>query len=734
MKERILPRNLAERWARVPLPAWVAECCRLPRNSTVQSLATAALPPISDGASRAAIEFFVAELLRTRLGEIADLRAFPRGIVIDKEFLAKADCSTRAMNALRQAGLLKNPSLLSNVTYGELRKIRGLGVRSLLSLALCSEALTSLRVAEPNESQAYSTSAADLSAIRGVLQELADSDSAEIISGGDPRFSDLIPADVDSLAAFSRYVLAEIVTQRDAGTTQLALPIDLPDLPHESASLLQWLSEIKTRIKQIEMLTLEDLLSQYLRACTGFAGQRLDAMLARLGWAGSPPTTLEEAGQLLNVTRERIRQIEKKVRNRLPSTPVFAPTLSRAVTALLNAIPIETEKATSLLRERGFSKRKFSPESLLAAATDLGFDPPFAVSTAGALRMVTRATYPEHTRLILSIARKKSGASGVASSVDVAAKVTQMTDGMCSSEEVQKTLEASAKFSHLTGPWYWATDIPEGRNRLVNICRKMLSATSPISISRLREGVKREYMFRNLSSPGRFDLRVPPTEVMRTFLTAHPEFLVDEDMVRPAAPLDYRRELGEVDSVLVDVLRSNPSAVLDRTSIVSECMRRGLNPLSTNTVMAHSCIVEHVDTNIWALCGADINPAAIEALRKANALRPKEVRIRNYGWTADGRLWIAAFVPPATQAAQIGCPAASREYLAGQKFVASMPDGTPCGTLGVTKDGLIYGFTTFQRLSGWDPGDVIVVEFNLENRTAKLILGNEELLDVYEKD
>ncbi len=638
------------------------------------------------------------------------------------------------MNALRQAGLLKNPSLLSNVTYGELRKIRGLGVRSLLSLALCSEALTSLRVAEPNESQAYSTSAADLSAIRGVLQELADSDSAEMISGGDPRFSDLIPADVDSLAAFSRSVLAEIVTQRDAGTTQLSLPIDLPDLPHESASLFQWLSDIKTRIKQIEMLTLEDLLSQYLRACTGFTGQRLDAMLARLGWAGSPPTTLEEAGRLLGVTRERLRQIEQKVRNKLPSSPVLVPGLSKAITVLVDVIPIEVEKAAAILAEKGLSKSEFHPESLLAAASDLGFDPPFAISTVGSLQMVTRSAYPEHTRLILSIGRKKSGASGVASVVDVAAKVAQVTNGLCSPEEVQKTLEASANFGHLTGPWYWAKDISERRNRLVNICRKMLSATSPISISRLREGVKREYMFRNITSSGRYDLRVPPTEVMRAFLTAHPEFVVEQDVARPAVPLDYRRELGEADSVFVDVLRSNPSAVLDRASIVSECMRRGLNPASINAALTYSCIVEHVDTNIWALRGADVNPAAVEALRKANALRPKEVRIRNYGWTADGRLWIAAVVPPATQAAVIGCPAGSREYLAGRKFVAAMPDGTPCGTLGVTKDGVAYGFATFQRLSGCDPGDVVVVEFNLEASTATLILGNDELLDTYEKD
>jgi hypothetical protein len=60
-----------------------------------------------------------------------------------------------------------------------------------------------------------------------------------------------------------------------------------------------------------------------------------------------------------------------------------------------------------------------------------------------------------------------------------------------------------------------------------------------------------------------------------------------------------------------------------------------------------------------------------------------------------------------------------------------MGDGTSCGTLGVTDEGMVYGFSTFQQLSDCDPGDIVVVEFNLSASTATLVLGNEELLDVY---
>jgi hypothetical protein len=260
----------------------------------------------------------------------------------------------------------------------------------------------------------------------------------------------------------------------------------------------------------------------------------------------------------------------------------------------------------------------------------------------------------------------------------------------------------------------------------------MLSVTSPISVGRVRDGVKREYTFRNLSGPQKYDLRVPPADVLRAFLKDHPDFVVDDnDMVRPARPIDYRQELGVSDQILVEVLRSNPSAVLDRATILGECVARGVNLPTLSISLTYSCLVEHVDVNIWCLRGADVNPAAVEALRRANALRPREKRVRDFGWTPDGKLWIATVVPPSTQTFVFSAPAGTRSFLAGRKFAAVSHDAVPYGTLGVTDDGMVYGLSTFQSQSDCDPGDILVFEFDLAESKATLILGDEELLDRY---
>jgi len=745
----------------------VVECCGLPTNSTVGHLGAATLP--SDSAARAAVEFFVAELIKVRWREIAELRVFPSGIAVDRYSLERAGCQTRVISALGQAGLLNKPQQLLSVTYGQLFQIRGLGVKSILNIAFGLETITTAPVTKPLDSEskqepgvelvaiaaelqqladhepgvdlevvlaslqaiAGEEAGVDVEVVRAALQQLADSDWAETIFGTDPRFRNVLPANGDSLATNAGAILGVIRLSGTIETAQLPLPFILPLVPSDIPAVFRWLADVQHRVDQIESLFLEDLLSQYLEACSKLEGERLAAMLARLGWSGKSAETLEDAGRMLNVTRERMRQIEKKVRDRLPPPPVFVPALSKAIAALADAAPIGVAKASTLLKEKGFTRKEFSPESVLAAAIDLGLEPPIAITSAKGLRMVTRVSNSANMPIILTMARKKSGASGIVSCVDVAAKISLTTPTECTTEEVTETLKASPRFRHLFGTWFWANDLPVGRNRLVNVCRRMLSVTSPISIARLRDGVKREYTFRNLTGSGKYDLRVPPVDVIRAFLSDHPDFVVDGDSVRPAAPLDYRRELGESDRLLVDVLRSSPSAVLDRATIVRECLKRGAPAPTVNAGLSYSCVVEHVDVNIWALRGADINPAAIEALRRANALRPKETRVRNFGWTPDGKLWIAAVVPPVTQASVFGCPAGARKFVTGQKFTASTPDGVPCGTVGVTNEGLAYGFGVFQRLSGWEPGDIVVVEFDLVERKATLVLGSEELLDAY---
>jgi hypothetical protein len=184
------------------------------------------------------------------------------------------------------------------------------------------------------------------------------------------------------------------------------------------------------------------------------------------------------------------------------------------------------------------------------------------------------------------------------------------------------------------------------------------------------------------------------------------------------------------DSILVDVLRSSPACLLDRTSFWTECDRRSMNSNTFSLYLTYSPVIVHLGTDIWSLRGVRVDPTAVEALLAANALRKKEKRVLDHGWTAGGQLWVAMRVPATTSGVVFSIPGAIRRYVSGRQFLARDDDGIVHGTVRINDEGASYGFGSFLRQRGGDEGDILIAEFNLEaNGGALLRLGNDELLE-----
>ncbi len=261
-------------------------------------------------------------------------------------------------------------------------------------------------------------------------------------------------------------------------------------------------------------------------------------------------------------------------------------------------------------------------------------------------------------------ARKQAGASGATNVSEVVEQVHQ--EGFeLTEKKALRLLRAHKDVNSFSDNWFWIPSITAARNRLRNAARKMLAVTSPIRIIDIRTGLTRVYNFRNSTGTAKsWPLRVPPTNVLTEFFKQHPEFDIDEKGRACASEkLDYRKELGHVDQIFVDVLRSTPSSILDRQSLLREYLDRGLNDSTFGVSTTYSPILSHIDLNIWALRGVDVNPAAVEALRAANALRPREKRLQDYGWTTERKIWIAARIPEFYESYVCGCPGSVLRFL-----------------------------------------------------------------------
>lgn len=705
-----LPSKLRELWAEETLPPWLSDLAGLPTGSTVGDLI---FFPEANARDRERIANFAAYLTRNRQPELDSVLVFGRAIPTGVR-LEKLPLRVRTRNRLRSENLLLDRSTLETLSFGDLLRIPGLGAVSMLDFVCTTEgAMRQLELMGPQTADEIELEKKRLEAAINALRDAAAQSWAEKVSEHDPRFRDLLPA----------------------GRGQLLDRIDIALMsgnPSEIFAISRSLPGLRDKLQEISELCLEDSLSGFLKATSKLEGPRLSALVDRLGWAGNPPTTLEEAGRKIRVTRERVRQLEARTKTKIPTHPVFMPALDKAIAALEAAAPLPVDQANELLREQGISADPFHPKSVISAATLCGANHTLRLAKIKGTPMVLAKWEQGLAKKLAKYAMRQCGASGATNTLEVVEQAR--SEGLNISEEKgAQLLKGISSFEFLTDSWFWYPEAPAARNRLRNVCRKMLSVARAIPIPKLREGVRREYAFRTSSWQDRWQLRVPPQEVLRRFLLAHPEFCLDENgWAQANTSLDYSTELGEADRTIIDTLRATPTGVLDRQSIRDACLPKGINPNTLELMLTYSAVFEHLDLNIWGIRGIEVPPTAVEALRQANSQKPRERRVHGFGWTPEGRAWVAARLQGHTTNLVIGIPGGVKRYLSGRQFAAVADDGGSEGTIGVTEDGAAYGFNRFLARSGADAGDFLVIEFDLADSSAMVRLGGDELLAAME--
>jgi len=337
----------------------------------------------------------------------------------------------------------------------------------------------------------------------------------------------------------------------------------------------------------------------------------------------------------------------------------------------------------------------------------------------------------EFERATLSVACLQAEASGATNVQDIAAELGSRgyADGV-DNEGIRRFLSHCGEIEFLSPDWLWHKEGIPDRNRLRNVTRKMLSVTSPINGSEVREGVHRHYKIRRTRGISLWPLVTPPRAILQEFYRVHPEFSIDvEGFVGSVEKLEYASELNSTERVIFEALRSSPACLLDRASLARSCYDSGMNPNTFSQYLTASPVIAHVGTDMWSLRGTKIDAAAVEALREANAARPNERRIIDHGWTERGELWLAARLPEDPSHFVLGIPSAIRRFVAGREFPATDENGVTAGTVRVNDEGTSYGYSPFLVRRGADADDILFITFRLAGGNASLRLIDDEELE-----
>ena len=119
--------------------------------------------------------------------------------------------------------------------------------------------------------------------------------------------------------------------------------------------------------------TLEHELADLLRAAK-VEGRQARAVAARLGWDGDGSCTLAAAAATEGYSRERVRQLEARVREYVEQAETHLPAVETALRLIEEAAPLSARDAAAHLASAGVSNYPFDVSGLLSAAEIVGID------------------------------------------------------------------------------------------------------------------------------------------------------------------------------------------------------------------------------------------------------------------------------------------------------------------------------------------------------------------------
>jgi hypothetical protein len=109
-----------------------------------------------------------------------------------------------------------------------------------------------------------------------------------------------------------------------------------------------------------------------------------------LGWDGKGGATLAQTASEVDLTRERVRQIQSRIIEKLSPLDLRPALLARAVEALNDSLPCLAADVERRLRDQGISKEAFRVEGVLTAASVFGLQAPAVVRWFGEERLLLR--------------------------------------------------------------------------------------------------------------------------------------------------------------------------------------------------------------------------------------------------------------------------------------------------------------------------------------------------------
>ncbi len=445
---------------------------------------------------------------------------------------------------------------------------------------------------------------------------------------------------------------------------------------------------------------------------------RRPALAARLGWPDGKRRTLQEAADMVGVTRERVRQIQHKFEGRVRGR-VLLPALQQAVASVRAHVPATAEEAIQILLDRGLSRGPVHPGALAELARVLGVEPGFEVVPVPGFGAAVVAPGTggrvEDLRRLAARVKRAARPYGFVHVDLVRSLLPPALAGPATAELVLRALGAES----LEAGWYHVvTDRREPAARLIEDMLAVAGGT--LAAAEIRGGFERRLRYRAAAGHRYQEGWCPSTEAVLAFCRSRPRrFRVVGDVVSSTQPLDFRHRLEGVERTMVEVLLDAPGRVLRREDFEREVLSRGVNANTFGIYTSYSPFLKDLGGGLWAARGVEPDPVEVEHLLRHRPARRGQVE--EWRWLADGALRVTVRLDRVTSLV-VSVPSAVRPYLAGRAFAMTAGGEVTDAVVRVNEDGASWGYGPALAYLRAQVGDVMLADFYLVAGTVRLSL------------
>lgn len=343
--------------------------------------------------------------------------------------------------------------------------------------------------------------------------------------------------------------------------------------------------------------TLEELgmcTMNYMIHEKGINNRYLPALAMRVTWVNGKNSTLDEAGKAIGVTRERVRQMEGKLKP-LSIDLVVAPKLIYSVIGILNSVN-SWEEFKFAAKEKKISAdiENWSIESLRDLVKI--FNAPKALADFN--KLVTKVEPVLISRDVSNTVRGYRNALGL---IDVPALSQALGATSTKCVDVLK-----AMYPHVLISNNLAMANQRQGGSVTNILLKQLSIKSPLKPSVLVEGIERAAGYRRTPMVGSQE----DLEGLVVQIAGNPPSL---ENINPDLSDDF--ELGDIELWLQQVIGERSIGIIHRDELSELAISDGINPSSIGAYLSISTIIRNVSPGIFALVGTEVESSVVDSYR-----------------------------------------------------------------------------------------------------------------------